>query len=126
MKNLDGVKRVDYDFTCHGLHINAKGKIKVANTITQILTQPSKQNDIKLIPMQCIDTTSDPAHLRSITEALNKETVHQDNEQEKVEGDKLPSQTCIQQKMSSRKKKKDSTLHNRRFPLFPSVFCSYG
>jgi hypothetical protein len=38
MKNLDGVKVVDYnltreDFTCHGL-INAKGKLKVANIIT--------------------------------------------------------------------------------------------
>jgi hypothetical protein len=106
MKNLDGVKVVDYDltredFTRHGLHINAQGKTKVANTIAQTLTQPSKQNDIKLIPLQWIDTTSDPAHLRSMTEALNKKTIHQDNEHEKEDdyveedekvGDKLPSQ----------------------------------
>ena len=74
MKNINSVKVVDYDltredFTRHGQHINTAGKIKVANIITQIFTQPSRQNDKKLIPMQWIDTTSDPAHLSSINEA---------------------------------------------------------
>jgi hypothetical protein len=56
--------------------------------------------------MQWIDTTSDPAHLRIMTEALRKETVHWDDKQEvEVEGDKLPSQTCLQQKSSNRRKK---------------------
>jgi len=101
MKNLDGVKVVDYDlsredFTRHGLHINAKGKTKVAKNITQILTQFSKQNDVKLIPMHWTETISDPAQLRSMTEASNKETVHQNDKHEdekEGEGDKLPSQT---------------------------------
>ena len=111
MKNIDGLKVVDSDltredFTRHGQHINAAGKMKVVNVITQILTQPSRQNDKKLIPMQWIDATSDPAHLRSITEALHKETVHRDNKQEvEVQEDKLPSQNCLQQKLSNRRKK---------------------
>jgi hypothetical protein len=83
-------------------------------------TQPSKQNYEMQLPLQWIDTTSDPAHLRSMTEALDKETEHQDdvheeNEEEdddeedeaeaEVKGDKLTSQTCIKQKKSSRRKK---------------------
>jgi hypothetical protein len=76
-------------------------------------TQPSKQNDVKLI-----DTTSDPAQLRSMTEAFDKDTVHQEEKHEEneededhddakdeveseAEGVKLTSQTCIQQKTSS-------------------------
>ena len=73
--------------------------------------------------MQWINTTSDPAHLSSINEALHKETVHRDDKQEveveenklpphrdnkqdiEVEEDKLPSQSCIQQKLSNRRKK---------------------
>jgi hypothetical protein len=101
MKNLDGVKVFDYDltredFTCHGLHTNAKGKTKVANKITQILIQPSKQNYVTLIPMHWIETISDPAQPGSMTEASKKETVHLNNKQEdekEVKGDKLPSQT---------------------------------
>jgi len=39
MMNINSVKVVDYDlnredFTCHGQHINAAGKIKVANNYT--------------------------------------------------------------------------------------------
>jgi hypothetical protein len=48
---------------------NAKGKTKVANKITQILTQPSKQNDVTLIPKQWIETISDPAQPGSMAEA---------------------------------------------------------
>jgi hypothetical protein len=41
-----------------------------------------------------------------MTEALHKETVHRDNKQGvEVETDKLPSQTCVQQKLSNRRKK---------------------
>jgi len=111
MKNIDGVKVVDYDltredFTRHGQHINVAGKMKVVNIITQILTQPFRQNDKKLIPMQWIDATSDPAHLRNMTEALHKETIYRDNKQEvEVEEDTLPSQNCLQQKLSYRRKK---------------------
>ena len=87
MKNLDRVKVVDYaltmeDFTRHGLHINAKGKMKVANAITQILTQPSKQNDVMLIPMYWIETITDTAQLGSMSETSKKETAHQNNKHE--------------------------------------------
>jgi hypothetical protein len=84
MKNLDGV------------HINAKGKTKVANKITQILTQPSKQSDVTLIPMHWIETILDPAQLGNMTEASKKETVHQNDKHEdekEVKGDKLLTQT---------------------------------
>jgi hypothetical protein len=99
MKNLDGVKVVDYDltredFTRHGLHTNAKGKTKVANKITKILTQPSKQNYVTSIPMQWIETLSNPAQIGSMTEASKKETVHQNDKHEnekEIKGDKLPS-----------------------------------
>jgi len=100
MKNLDGIKVVDYgltreDFTRHGLHINAKGKTKVANKITQILTQPSKQNDVTSIPMHWIGTTADPAQPGSMTEVSKKVTTHQNDKHEdgkEVKGAKLPSQ----------------------------------
>ena len=72
MKNVHRVKVVDYsltreDFTRHGLHINAKEKTKVANKITQIITKPSKQNDVTLIPMHWIETSTDPAQLGNMT-----------------------------------------------------------
>ena len=58
-----------------------------------------------------MDTTSDPDHRRSITEALNQEIAHQERdeheeeeEEKETEGDKLPSQTYIQQKTSCRRK----------------------
>jgi hypothetical protein len=113
MKNIDGVEAVDYnltreDFTRHGQHINAAGKTKVVNAITKILTQPSINKDKKLIPMKCIDTISDPAHLRSMTEALHEETAHRNDKQEvevETETDRLSSQTCPQQKLSNRRKK---------------------
>lgn len=87
MMNLDGVKVVDYaltrvDFTGHGLHINAKVKTKVANTIMQILTQPSKQNDVTLIPMYWIETIADTAQLGSMSETSKKETAHQNDKHE--------------------------------------------
>ena len=57
-----------------------------------------------------MDTTSAPAHRRSMTEALNQEIAHQEHdeleeeEEKDTEGDKLPSQTYIQQKTSCRRK----------------------
>ena len=85
------------------MHINASGKTKVAKAITQILTQPSEQSGIKPITMQWKDSNTDPTLLGSTTKALNEETVHQDNKQE--EEDKLSSLTCLQQKLSNRRKK---------------------
>ena len=110
MKNIERVKVVEYDltrdyFTCHGLHINASGRTKVAKAITQILTQPSEQNVIKPINMQWKDSTSDPTPLGSTTEALNEETEHQNNKQEEEEEEKLSSLTSLQQKSSNRRKK---------------------
>jgi hypothetical protein len=101
MTNIDGVKVVDYsltreDFTCHGLHINAKGKSKVATKITQILTQPSKHNDVTLIPMHWIEASTDCTQLGSISEVTKKGTTHltDKHEDEKdVKGGKSTSQT---------------------------------
>jgi len=101
MKNLDGIKVVDYgltreDFTHHGLYINAKVKTKAANKITQILTQLSKQNDVISMPMHWIGTIADPAQPGNMTEVSKKVITHQNDKHEdgkEVKGAKLPSQT---------------------------------
>ena len=54
----------------------------MAKAITQILTHTSEQNGIKPLTMQWKDSTSDPTLLGSMTEALEEETVHQDNKEE--------------------------------------------
>ena len=59
--------------------------VYVAKAITQILTHTSEQNGIKPLSMQWKDSTSDPTLLGSMTEALEEETVHQDNKEEEEE-----------------------------------------
>jgi len=69
--------------------------------------QLSKQNDIKIIPAQWIDTTPDPVRRRSITEVLNKELTYKECDKHEEEGgkrDKIPPQNHKQQKTSGRRK----------------------
>jgi lysophospholipase L1-like esterase len=123
-KNISRVKIVDYDltrgdYTRHGLHINARGKSKVANKIAQILTQHLVQDEEMIMPLHWTDQTTNPTQGKKKIAVPKDDNVQLSDRQENESYTAVSEEDMMQQN-DSQKSGKEERRSKLLFSTTPS------